>query len=206
MSGTNTSFHARTRNASREAILDAVERRLSHDGLDELTFAQVAAEAGVAERTVYRHFRTKNELLEAFWQHVQRRLGLEASVRSWSDYLGSRAATFAEMERREPMMRALLSSAQARDARARLKRERQDGIRRVAREAVGDLPEPQFTELCALIHVIGSAPTWQALKDSWGIEGARAGRLAANAIQILADTAKRNGAQKTNSAKRREKR
>ncbi len=206
MTGTVSSFHERTRNASREAILEAVERRLSHADLDELTFAQVATEAGVAERTVYRHFPTKNELLEAFWLHVQRRLGLEASVRSWSDYLGSRAATFAEMQRREPMMRALLGSAQARDARARLKRERQDGIRRVVREAVGDLAEPQFTELCALVHVLGSAPTWQALKDSWGIEGERAGRLAASAIAILAEAAKRNGVQKPNSAKRRKSR
>jgi len=186
----STGFHARLKTATREAILDAVERRLTHGGLDELTFAQVAQAAGVAERTVYRHFPTKEALLEAFWLHVQKRLGLEQSIRSFADYLATRPATFARMDEREPMMRAVMSSAQARQARRGILPERQAGIRRVVAEAVGDLPEPQFTELCALAHLLGSAPAWATLKDDWGVEGARAGRVAARAIETLIAAAK----------------
>lgn len=183
-------FHARQKHATQEAILDAVERRLERGSLDDLTFLDVAQEAGVSDRTVYRHFPTKEALLEAFWLRVQKTLGLEESVRSFADYLATRPATFARMDAREPMMRAVMSSSQARAARARsIRPERQAGIRRVVADAVGDLPEPAFTELCALVHLLGSAPAWATLKDSWGIEGAEAGRLVARAIQTLIQAA-----------------
>ena len=183
-------FHARQKRATQEAILDAVERRLSAGGLDELTFADVGQEAGVSDRTVYRHFATKEALLEAFWLRVQETLGLEASVRSFADYLATRPATFERMDAREPMMRAVMASDQARRARRGILAERQAGIRRIVAEATGGLAEPEFTELCALVHLLGSAPAWATLKDNWGIEGAEAGRLAARAIETLIAAAK----------------
>jgi AcrR family transcriptional regulator len=186
-------FHARQKNATHEAILDAVERCLLHGGLDELTFAQVAAEARVSDRTVYRHFPTKEALLEAFWVRVQQTLGIERSTSSWDDYVATRPAAFAEMDRRERLLRAVMSSAQAREARMRINAERQAGIRRVVASRVGKMPEPAFTELCALVHLLGSAPAWAALKDHWGIEGARAGRVVARAIATLAAAASHRG-------------
>ncbi|WP_374575647.1 TetR/AcrR family transcriptional regulator [Phenylobacterium sp.] len=193
-------FHQRQKRANRDAILDAVERVLTHAGLDELTFLQIAQEAGVSDRTVYRHFPTKEALLEAFWLRVQQTLGMEASTRSWADYLASRPTAFAEMDRRERMMRAVLSSGQAREARLKLNPERQAGIRRIIADKVGDLPEPRLTELSALVHLLGSAPAWQALKDYWGVEGEAAGRLAAWAVEALAEAAKREAAAQTDNA------
>lgn len=183
-------FHERHRLATRELILDAIERRLVDGGLDELTFLQVAQEAGVSDRTVYRHFPTREALLDAFWGRIQQTLGLEEATRSWVDYLATRPAAFASMDRRERMMRAVMSSEQARTARRRLNPDRQAGIRRVVAEAVGDLPEPAFTELCALAHLLGSAPAWQTLKDDWGFDGAEAGRVVSQAIATLAAAAK----------------
>ena len=197
MNAPASGFHARLKSATREAILEGVERLMAHGGLDELTFAQVAQAAGVAERTVYRHFPTKEALLQAFWLHVQKRLGLEPSVRSFADYLATRPATFARMDEREPMMRAVMSSAQARQARRGILPERQAGIRRVVADAVGELPEPQFTELCALVHLLGSVPTWHALKDIWDLEAAQSGRLVARAITTLVEAAKADAASST---------
>ena len=57
--------------ARREAILQAVRRRLAGEGLDDFTFAEIAAEAKVAERTVYRHFATREVLLGEFWSWMQ---------------------------------------------------------------------------------------------------------------------------------------
>ena len=193
MNGPDLGFHARLKNASRAAILDALERCLQHNGLDELTFAQVAQEAKVSERTVYRHFPTKDALLEACWAHVQQTLGIELSTRSWKDFIATRPEAFAEMDRRERLLRAVMQSRQAHDARLRINSQRQAGIRRVVADAVGELPEPAFTELCALVHLLGSAPAWAALKDYWGIEGADAGHLVARAIATLAAAAKKRG-------------
>ena len=54
-----------------DQILGAVGRKLEAGNLDDLSFAEIAAEAGVGERTVYRHFPTREALMGAFWAWLQ---------------------------------------------------------------------------------------------------------------------------------------
>ena len=65
------SLRDRQKAATREQILRAVARQLEAGALEDLSFAEVAAEAGLGERTVYRHFPTKEALLGAFWAWLQ---------------------------------------------------------------------------------------------------------------------------------------
>ena len=125
--------------------------------------------------------------------HAPQTLGIALATRSWKDFVATRPEAFAGMDRRERLLRAVMQSRQAHDARLRINSQRQAGIRRVVADAVGELPEPAFTELCALVHLLGSAPAWAALKDYWGIEGADAGHLVARAIATLAAAAKKRG-------------
>ena len=59
------------REETREQILRAVGRQLEAGPLEDLGFADIARDAGVGERTVYRHFPTKEALLGAFWAWMQ---------------------------------------------------------------------------------------------------------------------------------------
>lgn len=59
------------REETREQILRAVGSQLETSALDDLSFGDVAKTAGVGERTVYRHFPTKDALLGAFFAWVQ---------------------------------------------------------------------------------------------------------------------------------------
>lgn len=61
----------RQREETREQILRAVGRQLESRSLEDLSFAEIARDAGVGERTVYRHFPTKEALLGAFWAFLQ---------------------------------------------------------------------------------------------------------------------------------------
>ena len=61
----------RQREETREQILRAVGHQLETRSLEDLSFAEIASEAGVGERTVYRHFPTKEALLGAFWAWMQ---------------------------------------------------------------------------------------------------------------------------------------
>lgn len=61
----------RQREETRAQILRAVGRQLEHRSLEDLSFTEIARDAGVGERTVYRHFPTKEALLGAFWAWMQ---------------------------------------------------------------------------------------------------------------------------------------
>jgi AcrR family transcriptional regulator len=53
--------------ATRQAILEAAQRLFERRGYPATTMEQVAAEAGVALKTVYHAFATKSGLLRALW-------------------------------------------------------------------------------------------------------------------------------------------
>ena len=65
--------------ATRNSILEVLRRKLDSGRLEEASFAEIAAEAGVAERTVYRHFPTREALLGAFWAWIQLQPAMEPS-------------------------------------------------------------------------------------------------------------------------------
>jgi AcrR family transcriptional regulator len=61
----------RQREETREQILRAVGHQLEQGPLEDLSFAEIAKDAKVGERTVYRYFPTKEALLGAFWAWMQ---------------------------------------------------------------------------------------------------------------------------------------
>src|SRR5262245_29501 len=67
----------RQRQETREQILRAVAHQLEAGEMEDLSFAEVAKDAGVGERTVYRYFPTKEALLGAFWSWMQSQAQLE---------------------------------------------------------------------------------------------------------------------------------
>src|SRR4051794_37003508 len=61
----------RQREETREQILRAVGHQLEQGPLEDLSFSDIAKDAHVGERTVYRYFPTKEALLGAFWAWMQ---------------------------------------------------------------------------------------------------------------------------------------
>src|SRR5437879_10025524 len=54
----------------RTRIVDAARRLFAEHGFDEVTMAEVAADAGVARATVFNHFGSKHALMEAITEEV----------------------------------------------------------------------------------------------------------------------------------------
>src|SRR4051812_41716382 len=71
MKAPSLNLRERQRAETRQQILRAVGHQLETRSLEDLSFAEIARDAGVGERTVYRHFPTKEALLGAFWAWMQ---------------------------------------------------------------------------------------------------------------------------------------
>ncbi|RJQ79438.1 TetR/AcrR family transcriptional regulator [Pseudonocardiaceae bacterium YIM PH 21723] len=83
--------------AQRETVLDAAERLLSEQGYAGCTMAAVAAKAGVATGTVYKHFATKSELAtELFRQVCTREVNAVAKAAAVPGTLTERVTTVVE--------------------------------------------------------------------------------------------------------------
>ena len=127
------------KSATRDLILEAVGRCLENAGLDELNFAQVAAEAQISDRTIYRHFPTKELLLEAFWKTLHGNLGINSFPATGAELVEMPERVFPYFDRHEQVLRGMLASRQGREVRLSVNDERQEAIRRSVRDAVGDL-------------------------------------------------------------------
>jgi AcrR family transcriptional regulator len=61
--GAPTTLWDRTRRLATEEILETALRLFTEQGYDETTIAQIAREAGVSQRTLFRYFGTKEDLV-----------------------------------------------------------------------------------------------------------------------------------------------
>jgi glycosyltransferase involved in cell wall biosynthesis len=110
---TTSGSRDRQREETRGHILRAVGRQLESGSLEDLNFAEVAKEAGLGERTVYRHFPTKEALLGAFWSwmHTQAVAQPAERVRPTRSSARLREAITAPRDTRRPMRILLATDA-----------------------------------------------------------------------------------------------
>ena len=64
--------------ATRERLLRAAAKVVAGDGMEAATTAAIAAEAGVAEGTLYRHFESKDDLLIAAYRQIKQEVFVDA--------------------------------------------------------------------------------------------------------------------------------
>src|SRR5688572_5447569 len=156
-------LRAEQKQATRQRILDAAGRLLEDRGLEEFSFAAIAKEAGVKERTVYRHFPTKAALIESLWDWFQKRVDYGDFARTEEELLAKPQQIFPGFEENEQLARALWSSPQGRSFRLSNVEERKAGIKAAIADAVRDLPPRQARWIAAAVHALLSSATWQSM-------------------------------------------
>ena len=153
--------------ATRQAILEAAQRLFERRGYPATTMEQVAAEAGVALKTVYLAFATKSGLLRALWDLRLKGDQAEAAVaeRPW----------YREVVEEPDPERQLRGNAR----NARLVKERIAGVLKILRSAAP--VDPDAEALWRLIQtdfydnqrvIVESLQARQALRP--GLDVARA--------------------------------
>jgi AcrR family transcriptional regulator len=147
--------------------MEAVAEVVTRDGIDALTFAAVAEQAGVGERTVYRHYSSREALLDAFDAYVVARLEVGEFPERSSEVPDFARRLFLAFDAQASLVEASLAAAAARP----------HGQRRRA-AALAGYGNP-------VIDLLVSATAWERLRRLHGMDGATAGETVARALERL---------------------
>ena len=184
----------------RERVLAGVEALLGQG--QALTFTALAAAAAVPERTIYRHFPTREALLGAVFDWVNRRLGVDTERPT--DAAGFAALVrkvFPGFERMAPLVRELLASPEGRLARLSANPERQRAALALVQSEAPGLDRVAARRLSAVLQLLGAAATWQSLCDYWGMDGAEAAEASVLAGELMLEGARARARNKRRRAR-----
>jgi AcrR family transcriptional regulator len=179
----DSALRAQQSSDTRDRILDALIRTMGK-GIAELSIPAVAREAGVSVPTVYRHFRTKADLIAALAPRFVERTGLMDAP------AGARLGALARVmyDKHEGLgdaTRVALASELGSEVRHRMMPERKAIIRRTLRAQFPVLRPQELDRLTRFTLIVFSSATIRAFEDYLGMSPAEAGKDVAWALEAL---------------------
>lgn len=161
---------------------------------EALTFAAVSAAAEVPERTLYRHFPTREDLLRALYEWVNERLAVDGERPSDAAGMAKLVrVVFPGFDTLAPVIRELLTAPEGRLARLAANPARQRAALALVQHEAAGLAPAEARRVAAVMQLLTAASTWQALRDYWGMDGAEAAEAAVLASELLLAGARARG-------------
>ena len=142
-------------------ILDAAVAILEGSSVRELTAREIAARANISERTVFRYFPTREDLLDAVAAEVQQRLAAPPDPRSAGDLLGFPEKLYRALDACAALTRASLHTEISDRIRANVARSRWVAVRDIVDAHAPRRPERERRIAAANIRFVLSATAWQ---------------------------------------------
>jgi len=169
----------------REAILDALASRLDRDDPDDVAMPQVAADAGISLRTLYRYFPTKEAMFDAVGDHVVARMGLPREVEGADDIPRVFLESASRGAQSPQLVRAMLWSRLGRRARSPHRRRRVESFTAALAEVTSHLPPDEARRREGAIVYLASLPAWITVSEECGLSAEDARLGIAWAIETL---------------------
>ena len=190
---------------TREHIINVAKDLLVQAPAEPFTHERVAQVAGLGARTVYRHFPSRADLMQALWERV--RADSKTRFPSNEEEVVTFARTqFNEFNEREALVRASLSFSASTELRARGSLEGRPAFRRSLAHILEPLPATHQRRLLAVCLAFYSAPFWQLLRDRGELTGDEPGEAAAWTLTVVLEAAKAGTPPtRTQKASKREK-
>lgn len=170
---------------TRERILDGVRVLFERDPQAAFSVDEVSEVSGVNRRTIFRHFPTKEVLLQEFWSRTNASLGVRFWPENLSDLTAMPPELFEALDAIEPIIRASHMSGAGHEMRLKANDERVTAFRSSLKPLTERLDPQRARQLEAVVQLLFSATAWMTMKDYWGFNGREAGEAAAWAIGAL---------------------
>jgi AcrR family transcriptional regulator len=171
---------------TRELILDAVTTLLADRRADEVATRDIAAVAGVSERTIYRHFPDRDSLLD----------GLSRRLPPLADKPSFRAGGLDELA---PTSRRLMELLDEHYVTARAEavfnadprrfaadtRTNTRQMRELFQKELPELTEREQVRIAAVIRCLVSTQAWLRMREEFGVPGTESGPVVAWVIDTI---------------------
>jgi AcrR family transcriptional regulator len=173
-------------------ILDSVATILREFSLDAVSIAEVARVAEVTERTIYRHYATREDMLRAFWKYeLERSGGVGVTTPGTPEALYANIRRlFASLDANEGIVRAMMSTPEGRELRRPTNAARFAHMLGFVDVHVPGLEPELRASVAAGIVSVSSVLSWMFMRDNLGMDGARAGEAAATSVEMILAAAK----------------
>jgi AcrR family transcriptional regulator len=164
----------RQRGLTRRLIVEAASRIVLEVGIHQFSMQQVADEAQVSLRTLYRYFSTREELLEGLGVELDELMRGAGVMRlpdsGTADSLASRVGEIFRLLAQHPdLARAWLVARTAFGSVSDSSRERSELLRRAVRQINPDLPAGEQKRVFAVIKLLMGLISWKVLTDEVGL-------------------------------------
>ena len=172
-----------------DRILAALVEVILEGGLPGFSVQEVADRAGISHRTVYRHFPTREALLEGLAEAVGRRMDERGGIDQPAglDELSIAVlANFALFSRDARAVEAGVRFGVGTAVETRDQQRRTDQFRDLVAGGVPGIAPADAAMAGAVIRQIASSRSWLALREA-GLDDQAAARAAAWAVAVLVD-------------------
>jgi AcrR family transcriptional regulator len=160
---------------TRRRILDAAMRVIAKGVLD-ISVPAIAREAGVSVATVYRHFRTKRDLVGAVYPHAMRSAGLRevAAPRTLDELHDSVVEYFGQLDGLDEVTRAAMASPASEQVRRLSMPVRTAAFVRLA-DSIEPRPSPADRDRIArLLMILTGSSAQRMWREHFGLTVAEA--------------------------------
>jgi AcrR family transcriptional regulator len=170
---------------ARRAVFEALIKHLEAGNADDLAMDDLAAEAGVSRRTLYRYFPSRDALLAAAadWIRTEElKLPIEIGDEGIANSFRTAAA---QLEKRPALARALLRSTTGRAVRKGYRSARVEAIRAALRREVPGLSQREMDRAAPVLSYLCSSNAWISVQDESGLDAKKAQAAVEWAIETL---------------------
>lgn len=172
-------------------IIDAAIAVLAARPGTEISHEGIGRAAGIAARTVYRHFPTRQMLLDEIWEELDLRLGLsEFPTGNSTELIAFVPELFRRLDDNAAIVDALITSSSDHKMSRGTDARRLRAIEQALAHETEMLPHEERDRLIGIVRVLTSPITWHVLHQKTRVTGEQPARAVTWALkQLIPQTA-----------------
>jgi AcrR family transcriptional regulator len=176
---------------TRKRILESMARLVTESGAFSVTHSSIASVALVSERTIYRHYPTKDQLWDDFLLWVSERVGLEELPQNEGQLIAAISTMFQRFDEHEELLRQCLEANAWSEIWMRGRKGWKESVENAVLSAAEQADRRKAAQIGAMVQLLFSGISWKTIKDHWALSTEEATEAVEFTLKLLFDELKR---------------